>query len=401
MSFAPFADTSNAAIAIAQESTFGVNPGSGFVYARFTSDTLEQDNASKTSAEVTGDRNPRGLVRTDVSAKGDINFEFSANNYDILLEGLLTDDWTGELGVSAHNLTISGVSSGAFTVTDNTGGGFANAVLGQWVKLGGFSTNGTIYARIVSKTSSSVVGVHGTRAAGDAVTNEVGTNNTIDGSHLTLGTTKKSFSIERQWLDIAVYELFTGMTVSTGSMKIAPGEIMTGKFSFLGSSQDDDTVSHAGTPAAAGGELVMNAVDNVEAVMHGSFKSNSTMCFTEISFDMNNKLRLQHCIGTLGAVGIGLGVAEIKGTLKAFLEDITLIDEYLNFSLTSLAFRLKDSSGRTMIFTFPQIRFGTGRDSISGNAADGVVDLTWTAEKEDGISNSAFTIDRFGSADYS
>jgi len=398
---ANFADSSNAAIAVSKETTFGVNPGSGAVYARFTSDTLEQDNASKSSAEVTGDRNPRGLIRTDLSAKGDINFEFSANNFDILFEGMMTNHWTPELAISAHNLTISGASLGTFTVTDATGGGFANAVLGQWVKLGGFATNGIVYGRIIAKASSSVVTCQGTRSGGGAVTNEVGTANTLDGSHLSLGTTKTSFTIERQWLDVAIYELFTGMTVSTASMKIAPGDIMTGKFSFLGSKQVDSGTSAMGSIAPSGGELVMNAVDNVEAVMADVFTRNSTFCFTEITFDMNNKLRLQHCIGSLGAVGIGLGVAEIKGTLKAFLEDMSLINEYLNFTLTKLSFRLKDQNGRVMIFTFPQIRFGTGRDPITGNAADGVVDLSWTAEKEDGISNSALTIDRFNSADYS
>lgn len=396
---AVFADTSHAAIAIAEESSYGVNPATGAYYARFTSDSLKQDNETKVSAEVSGDRNPRGQIRTNVSASGDINFEFSDNNFDNLLEGALTSTFSTPMNVNAISVTISGASGGQFVASGT--GAFTDAVEGQWVRFTGFSTNGTIYARIVTRTSANQATLQGTRDDGTAVTNEVGGSVYVDGSHMKLGTTKTSYTIERQWLDINVFELFTGMNVASAKLTIAPGEIINGSFSFLGSKQEDFDTSQIGTIAAAGGERTVNAVDNVEAIFEGVFTDEADFCFTEISFNIDSKLRAQNCIGELGASGIGLGVAEITGTIKAFLSDKTLIDKYLNFEESRLAFRIVDSAGNVMIFTFPQIKFATGQDVISGNAADGIVELTWAAEKEDGVSNSAVTIDRFEPAEVS
>lgn len=394
-----FADTSSAKIALVKESTYGTNPGSGFTYVRFTSDSLVHDTESAVSEEVTGDRNPQELVRTNISASGDINFEFSANNFDTLLEGALTNTWSTTIAFDEVDVNIENVSSGTFDLDEPANNGvFTNASVGQWLQLSGFTTNGTIYGRITVKNSNSNVTVEGVRSDGAAVTNESGQTVYIRGSQLKLGTTKTTFSIERQWDDINVFELFTGMAVSTASLTIAPGSIITGAFSFLGAKQDDFATTQAGTPTAAGTERIVNAVDHVAGIMEGGFTSESALCFTEISFSIDNQLRAQNCIGTLGAVGIGLGVAQITGTLTAFLEDKNLIEKYLDFTETKLAFRIQDtlagSDRNIYIFTFPSVKFQTGQDVISGNAADGLVELEWTAQVESGGSASAITIDR-------
>lgn len=391
-----FADTSNAAIAIAKEVTYAVNPATGAVYARFTSDTLAHETESKSSEEVTGDRNPRGLIRTNISARGDLNFEFSDNNFDLLLGGALTSTFSSPLAVTNADVTISGASGGQFSLS-STSSPFTSVVVGQWIRLEGFATNGTIYCRVIAKADADNLTAQGTRDDGTAVTNEVAASGIdVDGEHMKLGTTKTFFTIEREWLDVNVFDLFTGMAVGAASLTITPGDFISGRFSFLGAKQQVFTSSQIGSITAAGGERVLNAVDNVDAVMEGVFTSESTFCFSEISFDIDNRLRAQNCIGTLGASGVGLGVAEITGTLKAFLEDETLLSKFVDYQASKLSFRLLDSDGNVMIFTFPQLKFATGTDFITGNAADGIVELTWTAEKENGISNSAITIDRFG-----
>lgn len=389
-----FADTSAATMAYAPEVTYGVNPVAGSKYLRFTSDSLNQTTATTVSEEIGASRSPRETVRTSISAEGDVNFEFSENTFEDLFEGALGGDFSTPIALTARSINISGVAAGQFTLTDTGGTAFTDAVEGQWLRLQDFDVNGTIYARIVTKTSNGVVVAQGTRSDGVAVTNESG-NADIDvhGSHLKLGTTKKSFTIQRAWTDISLFDLFTGMVVGGASITISPEEIINGSFSFQGVKQEEFLTNQMGTIQAAGSESVANAIDNIEGIFEGVFTEESPLCITELTINIDNQLRTRLCIGNFGAVDVGLGTANITGSLTAFLENETQLEKYLNFEDSKLSFRLTDEEGRVTIFTFPAIKFTSGQNVISGNAADGLVELEWAAGVEGGISNSAMTID--------
>ena len=70
------------------------------------------------------------------------------------------------------------------------------------------------------------------------------------------GTTEKSFTIEDAALDITQYRLFTGMVVSDWSVSIAPNQMVTSTFSFVGS---DMTIS--GSSATQGSDTTYEPFD--------------------------------------------------------------------------------------------------------------------------------------------
>lgn len=381
-----------ARIAVVPEVTWGVNPGAGFVYKRFTSDSLNQDTKTTQSKEIRPDRNNQDTIRTDLSASGDLNFEKSVTSFDELIAGAMMSDWSTSVALAGQSIDISGASGNTATLTDAaTAAAFANVVKGQWIKLSGFTAaadNG--YCRVTTKTSSNVVVVEGL-----VFVNEAGqTDIAIKASMIRIGLVKKSFTIERQAFDIGnVFDLFLGMRVNTWSLKITPGSILTGKFGFLGKRQDPQTTTAAGTPTTVGTDPVANAIDNVKMVREGSFGIDSSLILTEISFELNNNLRAQPAIAVLGAAGVALGTAVAKGTLHAYMLDRAFLQKYTDFTPSMLAFRLEDAALKGYIFTWPHIKFTKGSDEVKGQNNDTLVAADWEASVDaDGV---AMQVDRF------
>jgi hypothetical protein len=53
-------------------------------------------------------------------------------------------------------------------------------------------------------------------------------------------------------------------------------------------------------------------------------------------WDINNNLRRQTAVGSLGAVGIGNGEFVVSGSLNSYFGDKTVLDKITNNTLTSL-----------------------------------------------------------------
>ena len=196
---ADIADSAGAKLVWAAETTWGTNPTTGFTYLRFTSDSLEQNTDTTESAEVTADREPRGAVRTATRASGGINFEFTADTFDTVLEHALMSAFTADIAKSAQSIDITNdeAALGTATLTDTaSANAFNSVVAGQWLKLAGFTAaadNG--YTYVAAKASANAVTAYGLAFVDEAGQTDIA----ITGQMLRIGTTKKSMSIERQW----------------------------------------------------------------------------------------------------------------------------------------------------------------------------------------------------------
>jgi hypothetical protein len=139
---------------------------------------------------------------------------------------------------------------------------------------------------------------------------------------------------------------------------------------------------------------VYNAVDNVGNVLIDG-TVDSSVCFTEISFDVENNLRFQPCIGQLESSGIGVGRTQISGTLSAYFVNRTFFERYLNFDTTSVSFSVTDAAGNTYLIDFPSVKFTNGEVVAGGNDEDVLVTIEFTAKRDPTL---GFTLgmNRFG-----
>lgn len=263
-------------------------------------------------------------------------------------------------------------------------------VVGQWVRIGGTAA-GDQLATAVDNDFCRISAITATRLSFDRVpaswAADAGTSKTLivfAGDVLTNGSTKRSRTIERQYLDQspAAYEYFAGQALDSLSLNIAAGAVATYTESWIGAGYSVSASRASGaTDTAAPTNDVLNAASNVGRIaIDGTVLTGPNFVKTA-TVQIANNLRRQDAIGSLDAVGIGNGQFAVTGTLSTYFGDKTLLDKVLNNTLTSFDFRLgrTDTNNETLLFDFPSVKFSSGAPTVSGPNADVMLDLGYQA----------------------
>jgi hypothetical protein len=343
---------------------------------RYTKESLGMETDSKRSLEIRADRQVPDLIRTDVSAAGDIEFELSYGAYDTYLQwALQSAGWSTV--VTQTPITITAAAAGN-TLTRSAGsftpGAPNDIVVGQWVKVSGLTTNGAAFFAKVTAVSSTVLTVSGITLVNEGPT---GGCTVVMGAQITNGTSLFSQDIEKQYTDLTnVFSVLTGMCIDGMEVNLAAGEIATGKFSFMGKREISNTtsISSIGHTAAAANSI-MNGIDNVVAVLENS----SSFAGTSFGIKLGNNLRTRKVLGVLGADSVGSGTVDVTGSLQAYFSTAALIDKYLSFTQSSLAFILGTAAAKAYVIDLPAVKYSKGTRVAGGINTDVMAELEYTA----------------------
>lgn len=181
---------------------------------------------------------------------------------------------------------------------------------------------------------------------------------------LKVGVTPKFFSIEDYAADIDQARLFTGMTVSTMGISLAPNQMVTTTFGMVGK---DMTVSATQkTQTAAANNAPFDAYSGDIAI--GNVASSSAVAIvTGIDFTLNNSFAPTFVIGDSSAPSLEYGRAEVEGTITAYFEDTALINRFLNETETELEVSVNDPTGTNAYsFLFPRIKINSADVPVDG-----------------------------------
>ena len=181
---------------------------------------------------------------------------------------------------------------------------------------------------------------------------------------LKVGTTPKFFSIEDYAADIDQARLFTGCTVSSMAISMAPNQMVTTTFGIVGSDMSisatqktQDAASSAQPFDAYSGDL---AIGNVGA-------SSSAAIITAIDFTLDNSFSPTFVIGSSSAPSLEYGMAQIEGTFTAYFEDDALINRFLNEVESELVITVNDpSAANEYEFMFPRIKVNSADVGVDG-----------------------------------
>jgi hypothetical protein len=181
---------------------------------------------------------------------------------------------------------------------------------------------------------------------------------------LKVGTTPKYFSIEDYAADIDQARLFTGMTVSSMAISMAPNQMVTTTFGMVGSDMSisatqktQDAASSAQPFDAYSGDL---AIGNVAS-------SSSAAIITAIDFTVNNSFSPTFVIGSASAPSLEYGMAEVEGTFTAYFEDAALINRFINEVESELIITVNDpSAANEYEFMFPRIKVNSADVGVDG-----------------------------------
>lgn len=204
----------------------------------------------------------------------------------------------------------------------------------------------------------------------------------LSAGSITVGTTPKFLTLEDYAADIDQARLFTGCSVSTMSVSMAPNQMVSATFGMVGK---DMTISGTEKTVAAGGvgepfdaysgALKVADVDGIGA-------ASALSIITSVDFTVTNSFSPTFVVGSDSAPALEFGRAEVEGTVTAYFEDLALVNRFLNETESAIEVSVADPSANTMTFLFPRVKFNAADIPVDGPTSR-VVTLPFVALYDD------------------
>jgi hypothetical protein len=214
--------------------------------------------------------------------------------------------------------------------------------------------------------------------------------NTWSTNTLKVGSTPKFFSIEDAANDIAQYRVFTGMSVSSMSVSIAPNQMVATTFSMIGK---DMTIS--GTGKTVDDATIAQPFDAYSGDVNIGNVGGATASaiVTSIDFSIDNAMAPTFVVGDDATPFLETGMATVEGTFTAYFEDAALINRFINETETALNVSVDDPpGGNAYTFTFPKIKINGADVPVDGQTSR-IITLPFVA-LYDSTSGTNIQIDR-------
>ena len=379
------ASTSLVQLRYIPEVTAGATPGTGNgVNLRMTGESLDFSIQTDTSKEIRSDRQTTDLVQVGASCSGGFNFELSFKEYDPFLVATLQGSWV-DYGTSGKGgalaLTINSTADTLTAASAPTGNdAFTSLTVGQWIRLKAPSDAADgAFLKILSTTSTIITVDTATPIPGTGTRSNVA-GCVISASRASNGATQKSFTLEKNFTDVAQFLAYKGMSPNKVSLSFETGSIVNGSFDFIGTTATTMVTATTlpGTPTASQTFEVMNAITGVGQLLEAGVAMTDNF-IKSLSIDIDNSLRGQTAIGTFGYVGVAAGTMTVSGNMTLYLKDGTAYNKYVNNTASSIAWRVKDGAGNAYVFTLPKIKFSYGKVVAGSINQDAMVEMPFTA----------------------
>lgn len=183
---------------------------------------------------------------------------------------------------------------------------------------------------------------------------------------LKTGTTRKSFTVEEQALDITQYRVYTGLLVDKADFTIPASGIVTAKFDVIGKDQS----------ALSGTTIDSDTIYTAPAVK-APFTDNGTSGFvkeggsavgyvTNLTFNVDNNHTKNFAVGSNVIRDLTTSMAKVTGTVTVFFEDAVMYNKFVNGTASSIDVKLDDGTNQLEFF-FPNVKYTGATKTINGS----------------------------------
>lgn len=367
-----------------------------FKTARFISEQYSGTPETTESQQIRTDRQSSGQVVTSLSVAGGHSFELAKEKaLEDFMESAMMSSWESTPRV-AVTLTINATAK---EIT-RAAGSFINegVKVGDFLKLDGFNETGNNVSVMAVKVEALKI-----TYAGPA-----GMANAADGEgyqifdKIRIGTTKKSLTVEKVFLDLTEKALiYRGCLVSQMELSIEYGSLATGSFESMGNGYESaDEASEfasygeyfddpATTPSMNGSvDMPFIATD-----VTGDWDQDA-FCLQNLNLTLNNNLSVQNCIGKIAPEDYSPGTAQIGVELSSYLKDTNwdMLQRKLTQESFGIGFMTKNEGGAYGFF-LPAIQVSFDDPSSGGQNQEVSLEMSGTAKVGDN-QESALTIYR-------
>lgn len=195
-----------------------------------------------------------------------------------------------------------------------------------------------------------------------AMYNEWSSSNTID-----VGTTERSFTLQKHFSDIGQYHVFPGCIVNSWSLNITPNGIITSTFNVMGETMSVATTTHwNAVVSAAPSNAPMDSFSGYfkESKYGEALATNSVV--TGIDLTIANNISPLQVLGQNKSVGMVDGRANITGSMTCYFQDSTMLNRFIAEETAIIEFQLSDVVGNKLTFNMPKVKYSGGDVPVSG-----------------------------------
>ncbi|MBZ3666644.1 phage tail tube protein [Pseudomonas monteilii] len=206
---------------------------------------------------------------------------------------------------------------------------------------------------------------------------------TWTGDVLTVGSTRRTFTVAKNFNDVNVYTLFRGMHVSVFALDIPSDGKITATFTMAGldyADGDTNTVADINPPTTT--PFMSNL--NIGSISVDGQSLEGVACVSALTVNLDNSLQAQRCIGS-GKLGPGAQIATeaaITGTITLAWSNRAwqIWKNTFTRKTIEVEFPITDSLGNRYDLSFPALE--VDGDLPNGGKRDLIeVTLNWTVSK--------------------
>ncbi|HEY4136494.1 MAG TPA: phage tail tube protein [Alphaproteobacteria bacterium] len=271
---------------------------------------------------------------------------------------------------------------------------------GQWLKIGGTATGDKFataalnaWVRVTS-VAQNLIGLDNLPGAWATDDGAGKTLKVFFGDWIRNGVTRISHSTERSFLGQAVptHILSRGLVVNSMDLSIQSGQKVTGSFDMMGMTSDQGTAAYGSTYADATTNPVMAGSVNVGRIAESGTAIVAPNWAQSLALNVNNSLRKQLAVDSLGAVNIEPGDVAVTGTVQSYFGSNALYAKLLAGTVGALNSRLA-KNGQAIVFQLPRVTFTDGSPNAQQKNSDVVLPLAFQASL-DTLTQAHVWIDR-------
>jgi hypothetical protein len=184
---------------------------------------------------------------------------------------------------------------------------------------------------------------------------------------LKAGTTRRSFTLQRKFADLATPEFhtYTGCEVNSLSLSVAPNSMVTTTFGIIGKN-----LSIATSPASGsvyGLDVGNSPFDSFTGSITEGGSSIATV--TSIEMSLENGIEPLFSVGSQVTNRPSIGRSRLTGTLTTYFESKTLYEKFLNETSSSIVLTLTDPDGNSYEIDLPNVKYNSGQPDVAGEGA--------------------------------
>lgn len=188
---------------------------------------------------------------------------------------------------------------------------------------------------------------------------------TWTGDVLKAGTTRRSFSVLRDFADITTdrFELYTGVELNNLSLTVPVEGMVTGSFATVGKGMTIADAAPADSTYNA--PTTTSPLDGFSGELKEGGATIATV--TEIQFTLENGVAPRFTLGSDEVqLRASIGRSNLSGNVTVYAEDASMLKKFLNETESELEFSLVDKAGNAYKFEFPRIKYNGGQRDTSG-----------------------------------